>query len=42
VFKWRKNAYRNAKPSPVTNQAMFEELDELVTDLNELGVEVLF
>lgn len=42
VFKWKKNGYRAAKGSPVTNRALFEWLDNSVRSLNDMGVQVLF
>ena len=42
VFKWKQNGYRNAKGKPVTNAALFQEIDEMVQQLNEVGIVVLF
>lgn len=42
VFKWEKNGYRSAKRTLVVNSALFQKLQKLVSDLNSIGVEVLF
>jgi ribonuclease HI len=41
VFKWKENDYRTARASLATNR-LFEKLDRQVTELNDMGVEVLF
>ena len=43
IIKWKKNnGFRNAKGTKVVNSEYFEQLEELVLELNELGVEVRF
>ena len=42
IFKWKHNGYRDAKGQPVTNPALFQELDAMTLALNDLGVVVLF
>lgn len=42
VFKWKENGYRTSKGTQVTNSALFEELQGLIGQLNERGIEVLF
>jgi ribonuclease HI len=42
MFKWEKNGYRTSRDTPVTNASLFKRLEQLVTELNKLNVEVLF
>ncbi|KAL5610509.1 hypothetical protein FOBRF1_006626 [Fusarium oxysporum] len=42
VFKWETNGYKTAKRKLVENAKLFQELRELVGDLNRSNVEVLF
>lgn len=42
IFKWGTNGYRTSKGTPVTNSALFQKLQALVSKLNGLNVEVLF
>jgi len=42
VDKWRRNGYMNAKGEPVVNGDKFCQLNAMVEDLEEDGVDVLF
>ncbi|KAK0513698.1 hypothetical protein JMJ35_003420 [Cladonia borealis] len=40
--KWAKNGWLNAKGMPVANGELFQQVEQKIIDLNDLGVEVLF
>ncbi|KAF5120837.1 Ribonuclease H [Metarhizium anisopliae] len=42
VFKWEMNGYRTSRGVAVANASLFKKLQELVAELNERKVEVLF
>ena len=42
IDKWRNNGFLNARGVPVTNQDLFECLDEEISDLNDMDVQVDF
>ncbi|KAF4439458.1 ribonuclease H-like protein [Fusarium austroafricanum] len=42
VFKWEINGYKTAKREPVKNAGLFKRLQELVSDLDSVNVEMLF
>lgn len=42
IWTWRDNGYLNNKGKPMVNGDMFRALENLIGNLNELGVHVLF
>ncbi|KAL9115623.1 MAG: hypothetical protein Q9187_007223 [Circinaria calcarea] len=42
IFKWETNGYKTSKGVPVTNADLFQDVNQMVTKLNQHGVEVLF
>lgn len=42
IWKWKRNGWRNARGEPVHNQELFQELDGLVSEMEEEGIEVCF
>lgn len=42
IFKWKDNGYLNTRRQPVTNAALFREVDDLVGSLEDVGICVLF
>ncbi|KAG6109731.1 hypothetical protein E4U13_005670 [Claviceps humidiphila] len=42
IFKWKQNGFLTTKRTPVTNRALFEELEALVNELNSMGIDVYF
>ncbi|MCJ1454229.1 hypothetical protein MMC28_004581 [Mycoblastus sanguinarius] len=42
MIKWKKNGFKNARGSPVQNALSFKEIDQKVTEMNEIGIQVLF
>ncbi|KAH7012527.1 ribonuclease H-like domain-containing protein [Microdochium trichocladiopsis] len=42
MFRWEKNGYKTSSGKPAANLSLFKQLNELVKELNNLGVEVLF
>ena len=40
--KWAKNGWLNAKGVPVANGDLFRQVEQKITDLNDIDVEVLF
>ncbi|KAG6995778.1 hypothetical protein G7Y79_00042g078830 [Physcia stellaris] len=42
IFKWKRTGYLNARGQPVTNAALFREVDDLIGRLEDAGICVLF
>ncbi|KAG5989318.1 hypothetical protein E4U52_005666 [Claviceps spartinae] len=42
IFKWKQNGFLTTRRTPVTNRALFEELEALVNELNSMGIDVYF
>lgn len=42
VFRWKENGWKTSSRQPVVNSADFQELDELIDELQEEGIDVEF
>ncbi|KAH9827391.1 ribonuclease H-like protein [Teratosphaeria destructans] len=42
VYIWKANGWNKSAGDPVSNPVLFRELDQLTTELNDMGVEVQF
>ncbi|KAG6192991.1 hypothetical protein E4U10_003949 [Claviceps purpurea] len=42
IYKWKQNGFLTTKRTPVTNRELFEELEALVNELNDMEVDVYF
>lgn len=42
IFKWKANGYQNSQRLPLTNGALFQEVEEMIMKLKRRGVDILF
>lgn len=42
IYRWKRNSFVNQKGAAVVNADLFQDLDQSVEELNDLGVEVQF